>query len=326
MSRLQNILTEDLRRRKLIAVAVNLLLSVPLTIWAIYGIGEYGIVLFIMIPLLIGLNSSVILGYELKVQNRQAVIVAYVSIILLVLGLLVFAIEGLVCIAMSLPFALLLTLLGVFIGKYINERRTDLAPKSIIILLCSIPLMGFFEGTLTPQIEQIKTTVTITADVQTVWKNVIEFPKLREPDEFIFKVGISYPIEATIAGKGVGAIRYCNFNTGDFVEPITIWKENEVLAFDVDEQPLPMTEISIWDVNAPHLHDYFTSTRGQFELTQLENGNVELTGTTWYYHRIRPAFYWRIWSKYIIHKIHERVLIHIKENSEINDTRDNRVR
>ncbi|MCB0540747.1 MAG: hypothetical protein KDE33_24745, partial [Bacteroidetes bacterium] len=63
MSRLQNILTEDLRRRKLIAVAVNLILSVPLTIWAIYGIGEYGIVLFIMIPLLIGLNSSVILGY-----------------------------------------------------------------------------------------------------------------------------------------------------------------------------------------------------------------------------------------------------------------------
>ena len=141
MGRLQNILTEDLRRRKLIAVAVNLLLSVPLTIWAIYGIGEYGIVLFIMIPLLIGINSSVILGYELKVQNKQAVIMAYVSIILLVFGLLIFAIEGLVCIAMSLPFALLLTLLGVFIGKYINERRTYLAPKSIIILLCSIPIM-----------------------------------------------------------------------------------------------------------------------------------------------------------------------------------------
>ena len=37
-------------------------------------------------------------------------------------------------------------------------------------------------------------------------------------------------------------------------------------------------------------------------------GIIELEGTTWYYHNIKPDFYWRIWSNYIIHKIHERVL------------------
>jgi len=41
-----------------------------------------------------------------------------------------------------------------------------------------------------------------------------------------------------------------------------------------------------------------------------------LEGTTWYYHNIKPAAYWQLWSDYIIHKIHVRVLNHIKFNSE----------
>jgi phosphoribosylformylglycinamidine (FGAM) synthase-like enzyme len=41
-----------------------------------------------------------------------------------------------------------------------------------------------------------------------------------------------------------------------------------------------------------------------------------LEGTTWYYHNIRPTFYWQLWSDHIIHKIHERVLTHIKTNAE----------
>jgi hypothetical protein len=84
----------------------------------------------------------------------------------------------------------------------------------------------------------------------------------------------------------------------------------------VVKQPAPLKEISFWDVNAPHLHDYFVSKQGQFKLTTLPNGNTLLEGTTWYYHDIKPVFYWGLWSNYIIHKIHDRVLNHIKRNAE----------
>ena len=77
-----------------------------------------------------------------------------------------------------------------------------------------------------------------------------------------------------------------------------------------------MKELSFYDINAPHLHHYFVSKQGQFKLTKLENGKTLLEGTTWYYHDIRPVFYWRLWSEYIIHKIHLRVLTHIKETTE----------
>ena len=39
-------------------------------------------------------------------------------------------------------------------------------------------------------------------------------------------------------------------------------------------------------------------------------------GTTWYYHDLRPAFYWRWWSNAIVHAIHRRVLNHVRAEAE----------
>jgi len=89
-----------------------------------------------------------------------------------------------------------------------------------------------------------------------------------------------------------------------------------LLKFDVLEQPAPMKELSFWNVDAPHLHDYFVSKRGEFKLIALPNGHTLLEGTTWHYHNIRPVFYWRLCRNYIIHEIHGRVLRHIKVNAE----------
>ena len=145
---------------------------------------------------------------------------------------------------------------------------------------------------------------------------MIEFPQLSAPTEFLFKSGIAYPINAKITGKGVGAIRHCNFSTGSFVEPITVWDEPRLLQFSVNEQPEAMKELSIYDLHPNHLHGYFVSKQGQFKLTLLPNGHTLLQGTTWYYNRIKPAQYWTLWSDYIVHQIHRRVLNHIKEQSE----------
>lgn len=66
--------------------------------------------------------------------------------------------------------------------------------------------------------------------------------------------GVVYPIEARIEGSGPGAVRYCTFNTGSFVEPITRWEEPSLRAFDVTENPPPIREISIWkEIDPPHL-------------------------------------------------------------------------
>jgi hypothetical protein len=133
----------------------------------------------------------------------------------------------------------------------------------------------------------------------------------------MFKTGIAYPIRAEINGQGPGAVRHCVFSTGAFVEPITVWDEPRLLQFDVTSQPAAMEEMSLYtDLRPPHLEHYLISKKGQFQLTALADGTTRLEGTTWYQNRFWPAFYWHFWSDYIIHRIHYRVLAHIKTLAE----------
>ena len=293
-----------------------MVISGLLTLWGIYGIGEYGIALFILTPIFIGAGSTILYGISKGITKREAWLISRVTLALFTIGLLVFAIEGLICIAMAAPFGLLLTWVGSLIGHAVLDRSPQNAPSVILILFCIIPSTAFIENDIAPALTSVVTSIEIDAPPNVVWKNVIEFPQLKEPTDFIFKTGIAYPINAKIVGKGVGSVRHCNFTTGSFVEPITVWDEAKLLKFDVVEQPAPMKELSFWDIDAPHLHDYFVSKQGQFKLVALPNDKTLLEGTTWYYHNIKPAAYWQLWSNYIIHKIHIRVLSHIKFNSE----------
>ena len=65
-----------------------------------------------------------------------------------------------------------------------------------------------------------------------------------------------------------------------------------------------------------HLHGYLVSKKGRFVLTELPNGHTLVEGTSWYQHGLEPGPYWRWWSDAIVHRIHQRVLSHIKHLSE----------
>ncbi len=314
---LEKILPNDHKKRKWISVAITIVISGVLTALGIYGIGEYGIALFILTPLFLGACSTMLYGFKKEISQKEAWKISSLTLSIFMGILFLCAMEGLICIAMATPFVLLFTWLGTVIGHTLITKAPDNTPISLFILISIIPSMSFIEKEFAPTLSSVTTSIEINADPNRVWKNIVEFPQLDEPNEFIFKTGIAYPINASIEGTGVGAIRHCNFSTGSFVEPITIWDEPNLLKFDVLQQPTPMKELSIWDINAPHLHDYFVSKQGQFKLTQLANGNTLVEGTTWYYNDIKPAFYWQIWSDPIIHKIHNRVLEHIKINSEL---------
>jgi hypothetical protein len=96
-----------------------------------------------------------------------------------------------------------------------------------------------------------------------------------------------------------------------------VWDEPRLLRFDVTAQPRAMEELSLYnDLRPPHLENYLISQQGQFELKTLPDGTTLLEGTTWYQNRFWPAPYWHVWSDYIIHRIHERVLLHIKSLAE----------
>ena len=170
----------------------------------------------------------------------------------------------------------------------------------------------------TPALRKVTTAIEISVPPEKVWAHVVEFSELPAPKEWLFATGIAYPIRAEIYGTGAGAVRNCIFSTGAFVEPIEVWDEPNLLRFSVSEQPPVMEELSPYKhIEPPHLNGSIQSRRGQFQLIRLPAGKTRLEGTTWYYNQFDPAPYWNIWSDFIIHRIHRRVLEHIAANAEV---------
>jgi hypothetical protein len=193
------------------------------------------------------------------------------------------------------------------------------APSTMAMLVLFVP--GVMGTERARNIEApslvVQTTIEVNAPPERVWKEVVSFAEIPEPTEEIFRLGIAYPRRATIAGAGPGAVRRCEFSTGTFVEPIEVWDAPRRLKFSVTSNPAPMEEWTPYSsVHPPHLDGFLVSRGGQFLLTPLAGGRTRLEGTTWYQHHLWPAEYWQLWSDAIIHRIHWRVLTHIKRLAE----------
>ena len=160
-----------------------------------------------------GFITSLICGYNFSTKKRDFFKISALSLLIFCLGLLLFAWEGAICLIMALPIGLFFNLLGCLIGYAFITRKVGNSSATILFLFLSVPCFMAFENThkKKEELRFVKTSIKINARPEEVWENVIAFPQLNPPTEFIFKTGIAYPINATIDGKGVGAIRHCNF-------------------------------------------------------------------------------------------------------------------
>lgn len=285
---------------------------------SLYAFRSYGAVLFFGTPLVMGMVAGFL--FNRPIPKTTVATVGVGAGVMAVAGgvLLAFAFEGLICLAMAAPIVMPLAIAGAVLGKWIAEA-TQATLGHALPLILALPLMAGAESLSTASPERcVLTTVEIDAPPEAVWPYVVSFPDLPEPDDWFFRCGIACPLRARIEGTGVGAIRHCEFTTGDFVEPITAWDEPRRLAFDVRDQPDPMVELSPWrHVHPPHMHDRsLASRRGEFRLMPLPGGRTRLEGRTWYTFDMHPQAYWTLWSDCSIHKIHRRVLDHIARLAE----------
>ena len=307
------------------SAAMAVLLTLPFELGAIAlcvrGLGTYGWSLFVALPFCHGLAAVLLYGYHRPRSYATCIGVAVTSIIFLGVAMFGFAIEGVICLVMAWPIASVLACMGGSVG-YVIQRRPwshGEAPAMLMLLILFVPvLMGAeYENPPETPLLEVQSSIVINAPPEQVWQHVVSFAELPPPDEWVFHVGVAYPIRARIAGTGPGAIRTCVFSTGAFVEPIQVWDEPRLLRFGVTSNPAPMQEWTIYsDVHPRHLNGFLVSRQGQFLLTPLPGGRTLLEGTTWYEHHLWPASYWQFWSDAIIHRIHLRVLNHIKRLAE----------
>jgi uncharacterized membrane protein YhaH (DUF805 family) len=300
-------------------ILITSLLAILFALLSIYVIGQYGWGIFIGIPFFLGLNSVLIYGYHEPRPFLKCFLVSFLSVALVAIIIFLIAVEGAICIMMAAPLAGTLAILGGLIGYFLQCRRPAAATPISAALVLFLPTFISFEPLIfrEPPRYEVRTAVIINADRQSVWRNVVTFPELPPPHELVFKTGVAFPIRAEIDGRGLGSTRHCVFSTGEFVEPITVWDEPNLLRFRVETQPRAMDELSLYrNIHPPHVSDYLVSRQGQFLLTTMPDGRTLLEGTTVYEIHFWPGSYWRVWSDFIIHRIHYRVLDHIKKLSE----------
>jgi hypothetical protein len=251
-------------------------------------------------------------------------LVSLLSVVLASAVLIGIAVEGLICVVMAAPLGVVMAVIGGVTGYIIQraprEVRITQSVYSFSLIFFVLPGMIFTESLSNPEpsLRKVSTRIEIRAAPEEVWPQLVAFTEIPAPTDWLFQTGIAYPIRAEMHGEGVGAIRKCVFTTGAFIEPIEVWDEPSLLKFSVIEQPAVMDEVSPYDqLRPPHLNHYLHSRQGQFLLTRLDNGSTLLEGSTWYQNSFWPGTYWNLWSDHIIHRIHLRVLEHIKTKAEI---------
>jgi len=287
----------------------------------VFVLDSYGVALFVGGPMLLGATATVVYNAAELRPMKESVLVTAFATTCVGGALLLFAAEGLICIAMALPLALPMSLFGTLVGYSIAASFAPTRRVAALVPLVWFGASAFEARTSEPTLGRATTSVSVAAPREIVWQHVVSFSELPPPDEFYFQLGIAHPLRARIEGEGVGAVRRCEFSTGAFVEPITIWDEPRHLAFEVSAAPAPLVELSPYaNLAPPHLEDHFASRRGEFRL-HADGAGTRLDGTTWYELRLGPAAYWRLWSDALVHRIHSRVLEHVRQLAEA-QTRD----
>jgi hypothetical protein len=278
---------------------------------------NYGWGMFIALPFAMGFVAALVYSIHQRRSLKSCIGVACLSVGVLGAGLMAFALEGFFCLIMAAPLAFPLSAFGGACAYAVQKRqlRTE-TPVILAALLLFAPGVEWMEhiAAVPSSVYIVRTSIDVQAPPERVWKQVVAFSEIPPPTEWMFRAGIAYPIRAEMLGSGVGAERHCVFSTGSFVEPIEIWDAPRRLKFSVTSNPPPMEEWTPYShIEPPHLHGFLVSEGGQFLLIPLANGGTHLEGTTWYRHGLWPSGYWRAWSDAIIHRIHLRVLRHIRD-------------
>jgi uncharacterized membrane protein YhaH (DUF805 family) len=307
---------DDRLKSALLGIGAALAITIPTVLLGVYFKRNYSFGLFLGTPFTAGWVSGQVFNARHPRGAGETIRVALLATLLAGGVLLAFAAEGAFCLALAFPLAGLVAIPGALLGRSVALRGTGPSSRVGMAALAA-PLLVLAEPRQPVPTYEITSVVEVAAPPERVWANVVSFPRLPPPTEWLFRIGVAAPERARIEGTGVGAVRYCDFTTGSFEEPITAWEEGRRLSFDIVRQAPPMREWSPYrDVNPPHLDGYFRATHGEFRLVPLPGGRTQLEGRTSYTVDMFPQGYWAMAAGWIVQTIHLRVLRHIKRLAE----------
>jgi len=289
--------------------------GVGLTVLSTQWFGEYGWSLFVAL----GAISTRLYLRRHPATLKEAQRVSYLSV--LCVGGLLFglALEGLVCLVMATPIALLLAAMGGSVVWQIHRAHSNKSNATLMgVVVLSLPALFAGEPLGRPEAPTftVQSEVFVATAPDRLWPLVVDVAGIPPDKRLWSRLGMATFRRAWTEGQGVGSIRYCEFDTGVAREPVEVWDPPRHLQLRVETTPAPLKELSIHEhIHAPHLKGFYEVRSADFLLEPVAGG-TRLIGTTRYRHGLWPAEYWAWWCGHVVTDLQLRVLTHAKHQAE----------
>lgn len=278
----------------------------------------------IFTPIAVGAVSVYVASKKEKLTWKKQISISSIAMLVFLLSMFVFLLEGMVCIVLILPVFMVASIIGgLIIGYIINYTKHS---KSTLNSLLLLPLLMSPVENLLPiqqSTQQVTTRIIIDASAQDVFSELATVKGIKNEElgfSFMHFIGLPKPLEASMNGHGVGAVRTSKWEKGvSFEEKITVWNAPYQLhyKFNIPKGSIPREAL---DRHVELGGDYFTVVSGGYDIKILSDNKSELTLTTLFENKSRLQLYGNLWAKYVLNDFHYSLLKLMKGRAEKKST------
>ncbi len=231
--------------------------------------------------------------------------------------------EGLICVMMFVPLAMVLASLGGVLGglaaRLIRSHRAKNLTMACVIVLPLVTAPWEKQVFYHYEEREVVNVIDIQAPPEVIWRNIERVRAIR-PDElpisWSHRIGFPDPIEATLSHEGVGGVRNATFAGGlFFLETVDVWEPGRRLGFSIVAQTdsIPATTL---DEHVRVGGPYFDVLRGEYRIEPMGNGTTRLHLSS--RHRVSTDFNWyaHLWTDAVMSDLQKRILHVIQRRCE----------
>jgi len=287
-----------------------------------YTFAGVSIAFLILVPYALGVLTAALAPKTMRIPWLYWLLMPLVSIGLMLVAAAALALEGAICILMATPLLCLMGILGgATVGLAATLRQRRPAPPAMVVSCLALPfLLGPVEARISPRddLRSVITVIDVKAPPEAVWRQVVSVPLIRDEEQTtsVFqRVGIPRPLEATLTGVGVGAIREARFAHGiTFHEQVTEWAPARVLAFTITADAGTIAD-DVLDAHVRVGGPHFDVVYGRFLLEPRGQG-TRLTLESRHHLRTHLNFYAHFWTDAVMRDIQGNICRVIRQRAE----------
>ena len=282
-----------------------------------------------IIPAILGIIPLMFADNEKLKSYRKIIFIPWLTVASFFLTMFLFGLEDILCLfILATPFFILGTI-GALIYRIFQINKRKRKGKLFTLLLLPFLLAPIEEYIKSPSdIFNVKSEVIIDATPEKVWSNIVEVQPIQRKEYssgFFNSIGIPRPISATVDKKELGGKRIGNFEGGlKFVETITEYEEKSKISFKIKIDPSTVRQ-KVFDQHVLN-GNYFSFVDAEYQLDELENGEIKLTLSSSYQLTSTINFYGKIWGDLILNDFQYRLLEVVKNRCNKKTTDINNIK